>query len=66
MISDNNAEAWDKILISATFAALKRWLAENDSRANKEIHYLPNNIISVSTYQLFNLSTYQPNNLRNV
>ena len=37
-IWDTNAEAWDKILISATFAALKRGLAENDSRANKEIH----------------------------
>ena len=63
MISDNNQEAWDKILISVTFAALKRWLAENDSRANKEIHYLPNNIISVSAYQLFNISTYQHINL---
>ncbi len=63
MISDNNPETWDKILISATFAALKRGLAENDSRANKEIHYLPNNIISVSTYQPINLSTYQPFNI---
>ena len=59
MISDNNAEAWDKILISATFAALKRGLAENDSRANKEIHCLPNNIISVSTFQLIHLLTYK-------
>lgn len=55
MISDNNAEAWDKILISVTFAALKRWLAENESRTNKEIHYLPKSIINVSTYQLINL-----------
>ena len=60
MISDYTGEAWDKILISVTFAALKRWLVENYAMLNKEPVIQP---IILSTVQLINLSTYQPINL---
>lgn len=60
MIFDNNLKAWDKILISVTFAALKRWLVEKYDILNKEPIIQP---IILSTYQPINFSTNQPINL---